>query len=83
MARRSRQGHPMGGLRAWRAAHADLVARWGGPCLTAGTLLVVALVSETLGRIPDSFAILVLTTVFATFTGGRRAGLVSAGLTVL
>jgi PAS domain S-box-containing protein len=83
MARWSQQGHRAGALRAWRKSHAEFLTRWGGPCLTAGTLVVVALLSETLGRIPDAFAIVVLTTVFATFTGGRRAGLVSAGLTVL
>jgi len=59
------------------------VARWGGPVLTAALLLVLAVLAQTVWRIPESFAVLVLTTVFATFTGGRRAGLVSAGLTVL
>jgi len=80
---RQRATSVMGTLRAWRRSHAAEVARWGGPALTAALLLVLAALAQTLWRIPESFAVLVLTTVFATFTGGRRAGLLSAGLTVL
>jgi PAS domain S-box-containing protein len=73
----------MSRIRAWARAHAPLVARWGGPLLTAGILGITALLSATVLRIPDPFAILVLTTVVATFTGGRRSGLLSAAITVL
>lgn len=44
---------------------------------------LIVLLSQTVLRIPDLFAILVLTTVIATFTGGRRSGLISAAITVL
>ena len=70
-------------IQAWRRSHADLLARCGGPVLTAAAAAVLVVLSRRMYDIPDGFAILVLTTVVATFTGGRRVGLVSAGLTVL
>ncbi len=70
-------------VRTWRRSHAAVLARWGGPLLTAVLFLAIVVVSERIWPIPDAFALLVLTTVFAAFSGGRRAGLLSAGLTVL
>ncbi len=65
---------------AWFRRHATFWTRWGGPLLTGGMVVVVELLSGTALKIPDPFAVLVLTAVLATFAGGRRAGLISAAL---
>jgi len=54
--------------------------RWGGPLLTLVLLGGLEVVSREILRIPDPFAVLFLATVLATFTGGLRSGLISAGL---
>ena len=68
---------------AWIRRHAAFWSRWGGPLLTAAVLLALEIVSQEVHRIPDPFALLFLTTVVATFTGGLRSGLISAALTWL
>jgi PAS domain S-box-containing protein len=83
MAKQARTGGVTDALLTWRRSHAAVLARWEGPLLTAVLMLVIVLLSERVWPIPDAFALLVLTTVFATFTGGRRAGLLSVGITVL
>ena len=73
---------PRGQRRAgWYARHARFWSRWGGPLLTVAILVVLEIISREVLRIPDRFAILFLATVFAAFTGGLRAGLISAMLT--
>ena len=57
--------------------------RFGGALLTVCAAAVLELASGTVLRIPNPTAILLLTTVFATFSGGRRAGLISAALSWL
>jgi PAS domain S-box-containing protein len=57
--------------------------RWGGPILTLCAVIVLELGAHTALRIPSPPAILVLTTAFAAFSGGLRAGLISAGLSWL
>ena len=52
--------------------------RFGGVLLTVCAAAVLELVSGTALRVPNPAAILVLTTVFSTFSGGLRAGLISA-----
>ena len=83
MAKQAARGRIGGTVKGWRRAHAAVVARWGGPLLTGVLFLIIVVLSKTVWPIPDAFALLVLTTVFSTFTGGRRAGLLSATLTVL
>jgi PAS domain S-box-containing protein len=57
--------------------------RFGGALLTVCAAAALELASGTTLRIPNPPAILVLTTVFATFSGGLRAGLISAALSWL
>ena len=57
--------------------------RFGGALLTVCAAAILELASGTVLRIPNPPAILLLTTVYATFSGGRRAGLISAGLSWL
>jgi PAS domain S-box-containing protein len=57
--------------------------RFGGALLTVCAVAVLELVSGTVLHVPNPPAILLLTTVFATFMGGRRAGLISAALSWL
>jgi len=54
--------------------------RFGGALLTVCAVALVELLSGTSLRIPNPPAILLLTTVYATFSGGRRSGLISAAL---
>src|SRR5262249_51580159 len=67
----------------WMKRQATFWSRWGGPLLTVAVLLAVEAVSREVRSIPDPFALLFLTTVVATFTGGLRSGLISAALTWL
>ena len=58
--------------------------RWPGligPLLTVGALVTVELVAGTALRIPNPAAVLLLTTVYSAFSGGRRAGYASATIT--
>ena len=57
--------------------------RFGGALLTVCAAAVLELASGTALRVPNPPAILLLTTVFATFSGGRRSGLISAALSWL
>jgi len=57
--------------------------RFGGVLLTVCAAAVLELVSGTALRVPNPAAILVLTTVFSTFSGGLRAGLISAAVSWL
>src|SRR5262249_33982123 len=52
--------------------------RFGGALLTVCAVAVLELASGTALRIPNPPAILLLTTVYSTFSGGLRAGLISA-----
>jgi hypothetical protein len=54
--------------------------RFGGALPTVCAALALQLLSDTPLRIPNPPAILLLTTVYATFSGGLRAGLISAVL---
>lgn len=54
---------------------------FGGPLLTVGALVVLELLSGTVLRIPNPPAVLLLTTVYAAFSGGRQSGLISAAIT--
>src|SRR5262245_59638460 len=57
--------------------------RWSGALLTVCAAALLELVSRTGLRIPNPAAILVLTTAFATFSGGLRPGMISAALSWL
>lgn len=57
--------------------------RFGGALLTVCAAAVLELASGTALRIPNPPAILLLTTVYSTFSGGLRAGLISAALSWL
>src|SRR5262245_24466406 len=57
--------------------------RFGGALLTVCAAAILQLVSGTALRVPNPAAILVLTTVFSTFSGGLRAGLISAAVSWL
>jgi len=57
--------------------------RFGGALLTVCAAVVLELVSRTVLRAPNPAAILLLTTVYATFRGGLGAGLISAALSWL
>jgi PAS domain S-box-containing protein len=57
--------------------------RFGGALLTVCAAAILELVSGTVLRVPNPAAILVLTTVFSTFSGGLRAGLISAAVSWL
>ena len=70
----------MGDARHVRRIVRRLWPRFGGALLTVCAAAVLELLSGTALRIPNPPAILLLTTVYATFSGGRRAGLVSAAL---
>jgi hypothetical protein len=52
--------------------------RFGGALLTVCAAAILELVSGTVLCVPNPAAILVLTTVFSTSSGGLRAGLISA-----
>jgi PAS domain S-box-containing protein len=54
--------------------------RFGGALLTVCAAAVLELASGTVLRVPNPPAILLLTTVYGTFSGGLRAGLISAAL---
>ncbi len=56
---------------------------WGGPLLTLGAFVVIELLSGTTLRIPNPPAVLLLSTVYAAFSGGRGSGFVSALITCL
>jgi len=60
-----------------------LWADWGGPLLTVAALVVLELLSGTRLRIPNAPAVLLLTTVYAALSGGRRSGFISAAITCL
>ena len=70
----------MGDARHVRRIARRLWPRFGGALLTVCAAAVLELLSGTALRIPNPPAILLLTTVYATFSGGLRAGLVSAAL---
>ncbi|MGH7353328.1 MAG: PAS domain S-box protein [Candidatus Rokuibacteriota bacterium] len=53
----------------------------GGPLLTVGALVTLELLSGSALWIPNPPAVLLLTTVYSAFSGGRRAGLISASIT--
>ena len=57
--------------------------RLSGALLTVCAAAILELASRTGFRIPNPAAILVLTTVFATFSGGLRPGMLSAALSWL
>ena len=57
--------------------------RFGGALLTVCAIAVLEFASGTVLRVPNPPAILLLTTVYATFSGGLRAGLVSAAVSWL
>lgn len=57
--------------------------RFGGALLTVCAAVVIELASGTVLRIPNPPAVLLLTTVYSTFSGGRGAGLISAALSWL
>ena len=59
---------------------ARLWAELGGPLVTVIAVVVVELLAETVFKIPHPESILLLTTLFAAFNGGLRAGLISAGI---
>jgi PAS domain S-box-containing protein len=54
--------------------------RFGGALLTVCAAAVLELAGGTVLRVPNPPAILLLTTVYATFSGGLRMGLISAAL---
>jgi PAS domain S-box-containing protein len=58
-------------------------SRFGGPLLTVAAVAVIELLSETVRRIADPHAVLLLATVYSTFNGGLRQGLISAGITAV
>ena len=62
-------------IRIWR--------RFRGPLLTVGAVIVIESLSETVLRITDPHAVLLLATVYATFNGGLRDGLISAAITAV
>ena len=51
-----------------------------GPLLTAGAIVALELLAGTVLRVSDPATALVLTTGFAAFYGGQRAGLLSAAI---
>jgi PAS domain S-box-containing protein len=57
--------------------------RFGGALLTVCAAVLLEIASGTVLRVPNPPAILLITTVYATFSGGQRAGLVSAALSWL
>src|SRR5262245_18727975 len=57
--------------------------RLGGVLLTVCAAAMLELASRTVLRIPSPAAILVLTTVFSTFSGGLRPGMISAAVSWL
>jgi len=57
--------------------------RFGGALLTVCAAAALELASGTALRIPNPPAILLLTTVYSTFSGGLRAGLISAAVSWL
>jgi PAS domain S-box-containing protein len=73
----------MGDARRARRIVRKLWPRFGGVLLTVCAAAALELASGTALRVPNPPAILVLTTVFATFSGGLRAGLISAALSWL
>ena len=54
--------------------------RFEGALLTVCAAIVLEVASGTVLSVPNPAAILLLTTVYATFSGGRQAGLISAAL---
>src|SRR3989442_13974954 len=58
-------------------------SRFGGPLLTVAAVVVIELLSETVRRIADPHAVLLLATVYSTFNAGLRQGLISAGITAV
>ena len=54
--------------------------RFGGALLTVCAAVVLEVLSGTALRIPNPPAILLMTTVYATFSGGLKSGLTSAAL---
>ena len=73
----------MGDARHVRRIVRRLWPRFGGALLTVCAAAALQLASGTVLRIPNPPAILLLTTVFATFSGGLRLGLISAALSWL
>jgi PAS domain S-box-containing protein len=73
----------MGDARHARWIVRRLWPRFGGALLTVCAAILLELLSGTVLRVPNPAAILLLTTVFATFSGGLRAGLISAALSWL
>jgi H+/gluconate symporter-like permease len=73
----------MGDARHVRRIVRRLWPRFGGALLTVCAAAALELASGTVLRVPNPPAILLLTTVFATFSGGLRAGLISAALSWL
>src|SRR5438132_9403894 len=60
-------------------------SRWSqiqGPIITIGAIVLLEALAHTAFRIPDPVPILLLTTIFATFKGGARAGAWSAVMTL-
>jgi signal transduction histidine kinase len=60
-----------------------LARRGDGILITLGTLLVIEVLTRTLFRVPTPGAILLLPVAYAAFTGGSRAGIISATLMFL
>ena len=73
----------MGDARHVRRFVRRLWPRFGGVLLTVCAAAALQLASGTVLRIPNPPAILLLTTVYATFRGGLGAGLISAALSWL
>ena len=55
--------------------------QYAGPLLTLLAIAVLEILGRTVVRIPDPPSVLLLTTLFAVFKGGLRAGLISVVLT--
>ena len=57
--------------------------RYAGVLITLGTLLAIEVLNRTIVRVPTPGAILLVPVAYAAFTGGLRAGLISATLMFL
>jgi PAS domain S-box-containing protein len=73
----------MGDARHVRRIVRKLWPLFGGALLTVCAAVLLELLSGTVLRVSNPAAILLLTTVYATFSGGLRAGLISAALSWL
>src|SRR4051794_18373648 len=59
-------------------AMAQVVQRNGGILITLGTVIAIEVLSHTVFRVPTPGAVLLVPVAYAAFSGGMRAGLISA-----